>query len=345
VLIGIWCCMAMVASAQPVVGNSELSRELFSKAKEYVGKKDFPNAILVYNQLAQLEPRNLIYRRELAYTYYLSGDYTRATQVITPLLKADDADEATFLTATKIFTARKMLNNAFDAVDDGLKKFPNSGMLYADKGTLYTLRKRYDKAEDAWEKGVERDPNYHMNYYNLTKSYFVSKRPIWAIIYGETFVNLEKYSLRTGEVKKILFDSYKQLISNAQLNKYESEAQIRRNNKSKSDFEKIASGIYANASNLVLGGVDIDNVTMMRTRFLLEWVNKVNGEYPYALFSYLNSIAEQGHFPAYNQWLFGQANNEKQYTNWAKTHANELNLFEQFFRSQTFRTGDKQYYK
>lgn len=345
VLVGLLCCILSWANAQPVVGNSELARELYGKAKQYVGKRDFPNAILVYNQLAQMEPRNLVYRRELAYTYYLSGDLTRSTQVITPLLKADEADEATFLMATKIFTARKMLNNAFDAVDKGLKKFPNSGILYAEKGTLYSLRKRYDKAEDAWEKGVKRDPNYHMNYYNLTKSYFVSKRPLWAIIYGETFVNLEKYSLRTGEVKKILFDSYKQLIANAQLNQYESEAQLRRINKSKSDFEKIASSIYSNASSLVLGGVDIDNVTMMRTRFLLEWLNKVDSKYPFALFNHLNKIAEEGHFPAYNQWLFGKANSEKLYTDWAKSHPNELNSFEDFFRNSSFRTVPKQYYK
>jgi len=56
--------LSITLNAQPVNGNTEQARELYSKAKKYVIKRDYPNAILVYNQLAQLEPRNLIYRRE-----------------------------------------------------------------------------------------------------------------------------------------------------------------------------------------------------------------------------------------------------------------------------------------
>lgn len=345
VLMLIGVILSLAINAQAVIGNTELARELYTKAKKYVVKHDYPNAILVYNQLARLEPKNLIYRRELAYTYYLGGDMSRATQVITPLLRAEEADEATFLTAAQIFNARDMRRQAMDAVQKGIKKYPKSGILYSDYGKLYSEQKKYKKAESAWEKGVEFEPNFHMNYYNLAKSYFVSKRPIWAIIYGETFINMERYSQRTEEIKSIIFDSYKQLIANSQLARFSSLKEQQRNDRSKSDFELKTSKIYTDLSEIVLGGVDVDNIVMLRTRFLLRWMQVEQQKYPFQLFEYLNNLLATGHFEAYNQWLFGKAADNVNYINWVKENNTEYSNFEQFYRSYKYLNKLNQYYK
>ncbi len=339
----LFCSLAM--HAQAVLGNTEKARELYAKAKMYTAKKDFTNAILVYNQLASMEPRNLIYRRELAYAYYLGGDLSRATQVITPLLKAPEADEATFLTASQIFGARKMSKSAIDAVERGLKKFPNSGLLYSDYGRLFSATKKYKKAESAWEKGVKYEPNFHLNYYHLAKSYFVSKRPLWAIIYGETFINLERYSMRSEEIKKIVFDSYKQLIANNQLANYASKSEKKLISKSQSDFEQKVNSIYSGLSGVVLGGVDIDNVVMLRTRFLLRWSQVEDAEYPFQLFSFMNDMLAFGHFEAYNQWLFGKASDNTKYINWVKENSQQFSEFENFYRGYRYKNMPNQYYK
>jgi hypothetical protein len=49
------------------------------------------------------------------------------------------------------------------------------------------------------------DPNYSSNYYNACKFYYLTVDKVWSLIYGEIFVNLESYSKRTPEVKKILW--------------------------------------------------------------------------------------------------------------------------------------------
>lgn len=342
-IICIVCCL--VAKSQSVIGNTEQARVLYTKAKQYVIKRDYPNAILVYNQLAQLEPRNLIFRRELAFTYYLGGDMSRATQVITPLLRAPEADEATFLTASQIFNARSMRKAAVDAIERGIKKFPKSGILYSEYGKLFSEDKKYKKAEAAWENGVKYEPNFHMNYYHLAKSYFVSKRPLWALLYGETFINMERYSQRTEEVKKIVFDSYKQLIANSQLDRYTSESELKKINRSKSDFEKKTSKIFTDLSNVVMGGVDINNVVMMRTRFLLRWMQVEKQEYPFELFEFLNNMISSGHFESYNQWLFGKASGEAAYIDWVKNNSEQYSNFEQFYQNNRFSNQPNQYYK
>lgn len=346
IVVFVFCVFWSLASqAQAVIGNTEQARTLYTKAKNYVLKRDYPNAILVYNQLARLEPQNLIYRRELAYTYYLGGDMSRATQVITPLLRAKEADEATFLTAAQIFNARSMRKQAVDAIERGIKKYPTSGILYSDYGKLFSEDKKYQKAEMAWEKGVKYEPNFHMNYYNLAKSYFVSKRPLWAIIYGETFINMERYSQRTEEVKKIVFDSYKQLIANSQLSKFVSEKEQRKIDRHKSDFEMKTSKIYTDLANVVMGGVDIDNVVMLRTRFLLRWMQVEQQAYPFHLFDFSNEMVAAGHFEAYNQWLFGKASGEQDFIKWVKNNSEEYSNFEQYFQAAPYKNMPDQYYK
>ena len=345
VLLSVCIIFSLGINAQPVNGNTEMARELYSKAKKYSAKRDYPNAILVYNQLARLEPRNLIYRRELAYAYYLGGDLSRATQIITPLLKAKEADEATFLTASQIFSARKMGKAANDAVQRGIKKFPKSGILYSNYGTLYSDKKKYKKAEAAWEKGVKYEPNFHMNYYNLAKNYFVSKRPLWAIIYGETFINMERYSMRSEEIKKIVFDSYKQLIGNNQLSSFASQKEQKNLKRGQSDFEKKINRIYNSLSKVVMGGVDIDNVVMLRTRFLLRWMQVEEREYPFQLFNFMNDLLALGHFEAYNQWMFGKAEGNTNYINWVKSNATQYQNFEKFYRGYKYQNMPNQYYK
>ena len=336
---------ALSTNAQPIIGNTEMTRELYSKAKRYTAKRDYPNSILVYNQLVGLEPRNLIYRRELAYAYYLGGDLSRATQVIVPILKAKEADEATFLTASQIFSARDMSKQAIDAVERGIKKFPTSGILYSDYGRLYSDKKKYKKAEAAWEKGVKYEPNFHLNYYNLAKNYFVSKRPLWAIIYGETFINMERYSMRSEEIKKIVFDSYKQLIANNQLSTFSSQRDQKNAQRGLSDFEKKVNNIYNSLANVVLGGVDMDNVVMLRTRFLLRWMQVENREYPFQLFNFMNDLLALGHFEAYNQWMFGKASGNNDYISWVKNNSAQFQEFENFYRGYKYRNMPNQYYK
>lgn len=324
------------------VGNTTLARELYGKAKTYQAKNDLSNAILVLNQLMQMEPENIIYRRELAFTFYMAKDYKHAAQVISPVLKSNAADEETFILASKIFLANGQASNASDAINKGVKKFPNSGILYAEKGILYNNKNKHADAEAAWEEGIKNDPTFHMNYYYLTKSYFISKKFIWAAITGETFVNLESYSARTEEVKKIILDSYKQLLGSMQLKNL---ADDKSKKKQKENFETEIWNTYESALPDVVTGIDVDNITMLRTRFLLLWYHQSSSAYPFQLFNYLNKLIEDDMFVAYNQWLFGKASNDKDFVKWLNENVNFYTKFEDYFRKQSFKPEAGEFYK
>jgi tetratricopeptide (TPR) repeat protein len=297
---------------------------------------------MVFNQAVQTDPDNLLYRRELAYTYFLLSDLYRAEVMIAPLLKDERADEETFQIACKIFAAKKNAEEAENAINKGIKKFPHAGILYCEKGELYTQQKKYKSASKAWEEGVKMAPGFHLNYYNLTKVYAFTKRHLWAIIYGETFVNLESFSSRTQEVKKIVFESYKFLM--AELNNIALDGKTNRYDDPK-DFESACMKIYDGLRNVVTGGIHTDNLIMLRTRFLLEWNKYYALQYPSELIDFQHRMIQKGHYDCYNQWLFGKLDNEIQFKNWTQKFSTSMNAFDQYLRNQKLQPKENQYYQ
>ena len=326
---------------QASVGQSLESRDLYTTARMYLQKQDYANSIMVYHQAIQLEPENLIYRRELAHVYYISGDMSNAEKIIHPLLKSSDADEETYQVACRIYSKMNRFEDAKEAINKGINKFPAAGMLYAEKGDLYTQQKKYKDAAAAWEKGIEKAPAFHLNYYNLTKVYFFTKRYLWAILHGEAFVNMESFSSRTEEIKKLIFEGYKHLFSD--LNQMALQGKLNQYEQPK-NFEQSCMNIFDNLRNVVTGGITENNLTMLRTRFLLEWNKKYASKYPFALIEHQQKFLLNGFYDCYNQWLFGRLDNEKFMTTWTQKNAALMNRFDTYFRSNKLVPKENQYY-
>ncbi|MBL7765625.1 MAG: tetratricopeptide repeat protein [Chitinophagaceae bacterium] len=334
--------IVQVSSAQALVGRTEEGRGLYGNARDYLQKGDYSNAIMVFNQAVQVEPDNLVFRRDLAFAYYLQGDMLRGEHMIAPLLKVDSADEETFKIACVIYSSMKKMEEAKEAINKGISKYPKAGILYAEKGELYTRQKKYKDASAAWEKGIENAPAYHMNYYNLSKVYFFTKDYLWAIIYGETFVNMESFSSKTEEVKKIVFESYKFLI--AELNNVALDGKQNRY-ENPTNFKSASMKIFDNLRNVVTGGINVENLSMLRARFLLDWNRQFALKYPFELFDYQHKMIQQGFYECYNQWLFGKLDHAGIFKQWTQKHASKMNEFDVYFRSHKLVPQEHQYYQ
>jgi hypothetical protein len=272
----------------------------------------------------------------------MQGDLIRGERMVMPLLKRDEADEETFQVAANILAGMNKMDDAKSAINKGIDKFPKSGILYANKGEIYTKQKKYKSAAQAWEEGIEKDPRYHLNYYNLSKVYFFTKRYLWAIQYGETFINLESFSSKSEEVKKIVFESYKFMI--AELNNISLDGKINRYENPK-NYEQACLKIYDNLRNVVTGGINAENLTMLRIRFLLEWNQTYANKYPSELIDHQQRLILKGYYDTYNQWLFGKLNNDKLYKNWTQKNAILMNEFDQYFRNNKLAPRENQYYQ
>lgn len=310
------------------------SKELHENAKSLMKQGDYANAILILNRCLQSDPQNLEMGKDLALNYYFQKDNTKALEVIKPLMERDDADDQCFQVAGNIYKALAMPDECEKVYKKGLKKFPKSGPLYNDLGELYQSQRNYESIKQ-WEKGIETDPSFSRNYYNAARFYYLTTDKVWGIIYGETFLYLEPFSSKAPEMKELLMESYKKLFSNADLEL---------NNKEKNNFVKNYLQCMNRQSSLAVMSINVETLTMIRTRFILDWNNVSGIRYAFHLFDYHKQLLQDGMFDAYNQWLFGSVQNLAGFQNWITTHNTEYNDFSNFQKSRVTSIPPGQYY-
>lgn len=321
-----------MASAQP-----EDAKTLHETAKTFMRSGDFDNAIIVLSRALVQDPKNLEMNKDLVLSYFFKRDYVKALDGVKTLLDRDDADVVTYQIAGNIYKALEEAKECEKLYKKALKKFPKSGSLYSEYGELLWAVKDFTAIEQ-WEMGIKVDPAFSGNYYNAALYYFYAKDKIWSLIYGEIFVNMESFGERGAAMKQLLLQGYKEkLFADADLMKGEE--------KNKSEFAKSFLNGMSKQASLANKGITTETLTMIRTRFILDWYTNNAVKYPFRLFDYHRQLLSEGMFDAYNQWLFGPSENLAAYDNWTKVHAEEYNGFNAFQRSRIFKMPPGQYYQ
>ncbi len=325
------CCIILFAHAQQTVES--IRKQAMLSAQQ----QDFTGAVHTLDQGLIQYPDNLDLLKDKAYIDYLARDYQHALEVGKIVIVRSDADVQSYQILGLTYKAIADYKEADKLYKTGLKKFPKSGVLYAEYGDMLT---QYDNKREAiiqWEKGIQADPNYSSNYYYAAKYYADNNNVFWSIIYSEIFVNIESLTPRTAEIKTLLLNNYKLVLNN--------KSNIDILKLSGNDFEKAAAAALsaslepATADNLIP-----ETITALRSRFILNWNNAAALNYPFRLFDFHMQLMREGLFDAYNQWLFGTIINKNRYDNWVYTHDEEMQGFTQYQRNVLFKMPPEQYY-
>lgn len=317
--------------------QSDDPKTLYETAKTFMRSGDFDNAIIVLGHALTQDKDNLDMQKDMVMCYYLKRDYAKALDGAKVLIERKDADEACFQIAGNVYKALEQPKECEKVYKKGLKKFPKSGPLYSEYGELLWATKDYS-AIDQWEKGIETDPAYSGNYYNAALFYFYTKDKVWSLLYGEIFVNMESFSERGTAMKQLLLQAYKEkLFADPDIMKGEE--------KNKSEFAKAFLEGMGKQFSLAAKGITVESLTMIRTRFILDWFDHNALKFPFKLFDFQRQLMQEGMFDAYDQWLFGITENPAAYENWTKTHEQEFNSFTAFQHSRVFRMPGGQHYQ
>ena len=308
--------------------------QLHETARAFMRQGDYSNAILVLNRAILIDPKNIEIAKDLGLNYYFAKDYSKALDIYKPILERDDADDQCFQIAGDIYLALDLTKECDKVYRKGLKKFPDSGPLYNELGELLWGQKDYTCIKQ-WEKGIEVDPGFSKNYYNACKYYYFTPDKVWSILYGEIFLNIEPMSTLAPEIKNILLEGYKKLFA---------EADLEKNNTDKNSFVVAFVHTMNKQSAMAAGGIDAESLTMIRTRFILDWYNDYGKQFPFRLFELQRQLLQEGMFDAYNQWIFTGAQNLPAYQNWTETHAGEYGELTGFQRGRIFKIPTGQYY-
>jgi tetratricopeptide (TPR) repeat protein len=301
------------------------AKTLQETARNYAKEGDFSNAVLVLNKAHEQEPNNLAISKDLALVYFQKADYPKMQLLMKPLLERPDADVETYQLGG-------MLNKVTGDTKE-CERIYKKGL--NDYGELLWSKQDYSAIKQ-WEHGIQADPAYTSNYYNAAKYYYFTRDKAWSLIYGELFVNMESYSRRTPEIKTLLVESYKKLFTDADMMK---------NQDPKNEFVVAFLTNMSKQATVAKNGITPETLTMIRTRFLLDWFEKDAARFPFKLFDYQRQLVKEGSFNAYNQWLFGSVQNVAAFENWTAAHASEYKQFTSMQSSRLFKTAANQYYQ
>ncbi len=329
-------CFSLLAVLMFMIAGAQSSEDVIRNAREFSMQGDNENAILVLKKGLEQYPNNTDIRMDLAMVYYTARRNPQALEALRPMLESEKPDEIVYQIAALVYRSELQNKEAEKLYKAGLKNHPNSGLLYNDYGQfLESDQPGKGMGIKMWEKGIELSPTYAGNYYQASRYYAAINNTVWALLYGEIFVNLDSYSSRAVEVRNILFQYYKKAYAFGLGGLNE-----------KNEFEKnVAENLMAQKS-MTAAGIGPESLAAVRARFILDWYSKpVSDKFPFRLFERHQQMLREGLFDAYNQWLFGGAANLAAFQNWTKTHAEEYQAFNKFQRQQLFVMGTNQYYK
>lgn len=320
--------------AQTIWPNPEV-KMLYEQAKQHHMSGNFTEAIVRYQQAIRIAPEIVLLHRELAYAYYLAGGYTDAINTLGPVIAEGKADAEAYKIMVQSLLAKKDDKKAKKVLKEALEQMPNSGPLYYEAGLLYEKENNREEALKAWLTGIEKDPGYHLNYYEAARMYMLGGQLVWAILYAETFINIEQQTPRSYDARKLMLSAYNRMfnrLATKEIPKYGSGKSSR-----PQSFEDAVYDTYMKLSPIMSDGVTTENLIMLRTRFVMDWMMKYADRYSFSLFSRYDEMLRRGYFDMYNQWLFGKVENESQYAAWTKFHADALPGYQNWMKLQPYR--------
>jgi tetratricopeptide (TPR) repeat protein len=286
------------------------------KLEDEEGKYD--EAIKLLKEAQQLNPEDITYPYELSYAYSAKKEYKAAAEILEKLVNHKDVYGRIYQALGNAYDYQGMPGKAIETYKKGLEKFPGSGELYLELGNMDMMKKDYDKAIVYYENGIKADPKFPSNYYWAATLYCQSKEPVWGMLYGEIFMNLERSGKRTETISKLLFDTYKDRIKFTDtslvfsFSKDEIDVSTIKDPKHmKLPFDMMVYEKNIALSVIGLKQIDINSLDLVRTHFVeLYFKSDEPKEYPNVLFDYQQSIVKAGHFEAYNHWLLSKGDED-----------------------------------
>lgn len=327
------CTLIILLSFQFVHAQKQTYKcEKIYDAIKLVDEKKYNEGIAMLKECEKIDPKAYTYPYEIALAYTYQEDYKSAISQLEKIKNHDNIEANYFALLGNNYDYLNNTEQAIKTYDEGLKRFPNSGNLYLEKGVMLEFEKKYSEAVKTYEKGIQVAPSYPSNYYRAANIYLESDNKLAGLIYGEIFLNIERTTERTKEISKKLYDSYKNTV--VFKGKGEKEISICKSvsiDISTLEKEKKLPFCMIFEKNFVISLLDInefslDNLSSIRRKFLKQYFSKDYKDYPNILLDYQKKMEDNNVFNAYNHYIF-QIGDPDAFNIWQKANQAEYDKF------------------
>jgi Tfp pilus assembly protein PilF len=319
----------------------EKAQQMLEEAIQLMDNGNPDKAIEILKKARTYDAKNYIYDYEIAYALHIKHDFKEALKTMKYVTYGfNNINDQCFQFLGNLYDITGNPKKAIKTYDEGLKKFPNSGRLYLEKGIVYLIQKQYIDALSQFEQGIKVEPTFPSNYYRAAQLYCSSSEAVWGMVYGEIFMNLERNTRRTDEMSKLLYDTY---LNKIDIRENETSVKFSANNTIYVNAETFSAetfklpfgvGFYEPAILVALTDVralNMAEISKVRERFLLYYEqDDVMRKYKNILFDHHLKMREYGHMEAYSYWIL-MMGNEKEFDDWFEHHQEEWQMFVEWF--------------
>jgi len=204
-------CFFLLATIT-VLAQSDFEKRSAAEALEAFETQKFEEAAKLYKKLAERYPNKPDYAYREAFSYYWLGKYGKVIRMGLELIDRNESLIHYYRLTANAYDLNGMYKDAMTILQTGAKRYPYSGELYFDMGVIENIRGNKAAALEYWEQGIKAAPYYAENYYWATKTYAQSDEKVWAIMYGEMFLNVERGTERFTEISSLLLFAYRDLL-------------------------------------------------------------------------------------------------------------------------------------
>ncbi len=310
---------------------------------ELMKKENYKGAIEALNDAVDLDSSRANYQFQLSLAHYYSKNFETTIKVLKNLLRKFPADVRYYDLMAESYMELRNDKKAENVLQEGIKKYPNSGSLFSQLGKIEYGHKNLNTAIMYWERGIAAEPTFPSNYYFASQAYGATSEKMWAIIYGEIFVNLETNTERTYEILNRLFDDYKQAVFiKSPRNKYAlfTDERTHLSEKEFKDtmlFHKNFAMAYNNIAQRCVtefkDKVTTEAIIKFRTKFITLWYSRnFPLDFPNPIFDYQRQVISENYFDCYNYWLFSKGN-AKAFNDWLELNKKKYDQFLKWFLS------------
>ncbi|MGM0480261.1 MAG: tetratricopeptide repeat protein [Bacteroidota bacterium] len=319
--------------------KDSLVSSIIAHAEEVADQGNFDYAIKLLRKNARRKSEYPSLKKALIQMYFRAEEYKKSIRHARRYLRKYPAEATIFQYQAHSYLQLDKPEKAEKILRNGIEVMPGEGMLYAEMGRLHMHLEQYETALQHFETGIDEVPNYASNYYWASKIYLESTEELWGLLYGELFMNLERHTERTAELSELMYNTLNKEIvfydDTAIAIKLSQDANIQLDSIDSVNYVSFGQDVVLPLMYQSLHGIDhlsIANIDRFRKRFIKLYPMHEQAEgFPlHKVFSLHQMLVEQGHFEAYNHWLFMMGHPEE-FEYWRTHNRSQWKLFIQWF--------------
>ena len=256
-------------------------------------------------------PSEAALRYELGYAQMKDYRYERAAKTFRSLRGVAEMGALPWQMEGNALDLAGRRGDAVRVYRDGLNRFPNSGALIMELGTIRMQEEDYAGAIEMYERGVAADPDYASNYYRAAWIHFHSDAPWDGIALAERFMAMELKGERVEEMSQMTFEAYAALIHMAV--------------KEDRDGTIALTAVELGFAPQKEGG-DISLRVVCGVKKALHATRPDGGGVAASVWDFEERVAKAGHWEAYCRWLLRKGR-EDEFSGWLALHEDLMERF------------------